>query len=307
MSENWPPALLAHLSEPVVTVCTLIRFELQNGQVFGLAQLDRDVEVDGVTYRAATGADRSLIATDTGLSVDNAEAYALLATDVPGITLEMVQVGEMDNAQWEMLLVNYEDLSMGYAVLDGGDVGRVTVKNNMVYMPELLSRVMRLRQAIGGVWSRACRAIFGTPPNSQTGCGVNADALWVAATVTAIADEPDRVFACDALALDPVPIPGRVRFTSGRNAGPRLYQIEAYSPVSGTVALLEPLPYPAQEDDELELRVDCPKTPAACKFFGNWPNYKGEPLIPVGDGLATLQPGADLPTFSGSEVIDDDL
>ena len=301
-----PPALQAHLDQPVTTTCLLLLIRLADGREFGLTTLDRDVIYQGVTYSAARGFDPSIIATDTSLSVDNAEGYALLAGDVPGITIEMVETGQMDNATWQQLVVNWSDLSMGHATIDAGDVGKVTTKDGMVYMPELLSYVMRLRQAIGGVWSRTCRATFGSPANSQTGCGVDADALWVSGEVTALDDEPRRVFAGSTTGMDPAPIPGRVRITSGRNAGSRLYQVEAYSAVSGTIGLLEPLPFPLEVGDGYEIRIDCPKTPDACRAFNNYLNYKGEPGIPVGDGIEMLTPGADLPGgFSGSEVIDD--
>ena len=100
MSRNVPPALLAHLQQSVTTTCRLLRITLNDGRVFGMTTLDREVEYLGVTYSAVNGFDPSITATDTGLSVDNAEAYALLSADVPGITVEMVAAGELDDAQW---------------------------------------------------------------------------------------------------------------------------------------------------------------------------------------------------------------
>ena len=143
MSRNIPPALLAHLQQNVTTTCRLLRITLNDGRVFGLTTLDREVEYLGVTYSAVNGFDPSITATDTGLSVDNAEAYALLSADVPGITVEMVAAGELDDAQWQMMLINWADLSMGHMIIDAGDVGEVNTEDGVVFMPELLSYAMR--------------------------------------------------------------------------------------------------------------------------------------------------------------------
>ncbi len=251
--------------------------------------------------------DTSVIATDSGLSVDNGEGYALLSADVPGITVSMALAGQFDDAQWELLLINYRDHSMGHIVLDAGDVGEVRVANDAVFMPELLSYVMRLRQAIGTVWSIRCRGIFGTPRNSPTGCGVNAELLWMSGTVTAMSDEPRRVFASsDMTGLAPVPCarqgcagPAARTPASGCTDG------QAYGPGTGTIALLEPVPFDIEAGHTSTCARDCAKNPTACAAYGNYVNYNGEPLIPVGDGAEVLTPGSQTPGgFMGSEVVE---
>lgn len=305
MSRAISPALRAHLAGPVTTTCRLLRIVLKDGRAFGMSTLDQDVEYQGVTYSATNGFDSSVIATDSGLSVDNAEGYALLSADVPGIDAEMVAAGELDDAQWEMLLVNYRDLSMGHVILDAGDLGEVNAHDGVVFVPELLSYAMRLRQPIGHFYSKTCRAVFGSPASGQTGCGVDAEPLWQAGIVTGVHDEPTRIFADTNLVLDPIPTTARVQWTSGPNAGSRLYQVENYSEESGTIALVEPAPFPIAPGHEFRIRPDCDKRPATCHAYGNWLNYKGESLIPVGDGMEVLTPNASTPGgFMGSEILD---
>lgn len=300
-----PPALKAHLQQPVTTTCRLLKLILRDGQVFGLTTLDRNVDYDGVVYVAMNGFDPSVIATDTGLSVDNGEVTALLAADVPGVTLEMALAGELDDAQWELRLINWADLSMGHMVIDAGDIGEVTTVGESIYIPELLSYAMRLKQAIGHVWSRRCRATFGTPAGSQTGCGVNAESMWKAGTVTGVGAEPRAVFADTGLVISPEPVPGRLRWLSGPNKSTRLYQVEGYSAVSGTIALLEPVPFVIAAGHQYEIRRDCNKSPSFCTAYGNYINYKGEPYIPVGDGLETMTPSAQVfGGLSGSAIVD---
>lgn len=305
---NWPAALIAHLQQPVTTTCRLLRIELYDGRVYGLTTLDRDVTYQEQTYSATNGLDPSVIATDSGLSVDNGEGFSLLATSPgSGITLEMIRAGELDDASWRMMVVNWDDLTMGHGVLDAGDVGNVTAKQRQAYTIELLSYAMRLRQPIGGLDSRTCRATFGNPALGQLGCGINAEALWMTGTVTGVSTaEPRRVFADSGLLISPQPIPGRIQWLTGKNSSRnRVYQIEAYGSASGTVAMIEPAPYDIEQGDTFRVRKDCAKTMEACKGYANLLNFKGEPYIPVGDGLETATPGAQIPGgVLGSEVID---
>lgn len=302
-----PPALLAHLQGSVTTTCRLLKITLSDGRQFGLATLDRDVAYSGVTYSALNGFDQSIIASDTGLSVDNAEATALVSATVDGITAETAKRGELDGATWELYLVNWADLSMGHAIIDAGDIGEVRVVDDAVYIPELLSFAMRLKQAIGHVWSRRCRADFGSPAMGQTGCGVDVDAMWMTGTVTGVdADDPFRVFADSGLTgLDPEPAPGRIRWVTGKNTSTRLSLIEAYGEASGTFAMFEPVLFPIEVGDTFMVREDCNKSPSDCIRYGNFLNFKGEPFIPVGDGLETMTPSAQVfGGLSGSEIVD---
>lgn len=302
-----PPALLAHLRSGLTTTCRLLRITLQDGRVFGMCSLDQPVTYEGTRYSALYGFDYSIIATDTGLSVDNGEARTLLAEAQGGITYEMAVAGELDNATWEMLLINYMDHSQGHVVLDAGDIGEVKTVDGMIMTPELLSFTMRLRQAIGDVWSHRCRAVFGSDPNDQRGCGVDASGMWVSAVVTQVdPDDAFRIFAASDLIGTPLRLfPGRVRWTGGRNASSRLAQVEAFSNVSGTVALFEATGFQIEIGDTLEIRDDCNKSPSDCLAYANFINYKGEPYIPVGDGLETMTPSAQVfGGLSGSEIVD---
>lgn len=300
-----PPGLLAALQSPTPAPARLLLITLESGERFGLTTLDVDVQYQGVTYSATQGFDASVIATDIGLDVDNGEATSLLTAAAPGITAERVARGDLDGAQWEMRLIDWRDPSLGHVVLDAGDVGRVRVVDGMVYIPELLSYTIRLRQPIGGSWSRRCRAEFGTPAAGQNGCGVDASTLWSEATVTGVdADDPLRVFSCTGLIGAEYPT-AVVQWLTGANAGSRVHRAEAFGGVSGTVALFEALVFPVQVGDTLRIRRDCNKSPADCIHFGNFVNYKGEPYIPVGDGLDTMAPSAQVfGGVSGSGIAD---
>lgn len=284
-----PDRLAEHLKQDATTTCKLLQIETISGRIIGVTTLDQDVLYDGVLYRSATGLDQSVIATDTGLSVDNAEGFSLAATDDSlGLTVQSVDAGELDDAKWRLMLVNYRDLSMGHVMLDAGDTGDVTVDSSQSVTIELLSFVMRLRQKIGTLDSRTCRAVFGNPANGQLGCGIDADAMWVSATVTGVdPDDNRRLFSASGLVVSGDIVPGRVRWDTGDNATRnRLYQLEDYLDDSKTIGLLEPTPYEIKVGDEFSVRADCDKLKATCKdVYSNLLNFKGEPYIPTGDGV----------------------
>lgn len=307
MTRTVPALLLAHLQQNSTTTCRLLKVRLRSGVVYGITTLDRNVEyddgtVDGViTYVATNGFDPSALAADVGFSVDNSEGYALISEDIPGVTVEMVQAGELDDAHWVCYLVNFEDLTMGHTILDAGDLGDVQTRFGMVWIPELLSYMTRLRQPVGHVWSTTCRAVFGSPADSQTGCGVDLGPLWAEGTVTAVGAETNRVFTGTVLAADSpgiTPVPGRVQWLYGNNAG----QEFAVEEVDGLeISLLETTGYPIEIGDEYRIRPDCRKRylEDCIGIYDNGPNFKGEPLIPVGDASQVQTPGAQLPGGGG--------
>lgn len=302
-----PAPLQAHLDTVDTTTTRLLKIILKSGATYGLAMLDRNVsyddgEYDGeVEYIATNGFDASTLSADLGYAVDNAEGYALVSDLVPGITTAMAEAGELDDATWVCYLVNYEDLSQGHVVLDAGDLGEVRTKHGMIWIPELLSYAMRLRQPIGGVWSRTCRAIFGSPANSQTGCGVDLTPLWVNGEVQTVGAESDRVFEGDTV-LDSssgvTPEPGRVQWLTGVNAG-REYAVEEID--GDQVTLSEPTLYAIQVGDTYRIRPDCKKhyVRDCIGVWDNGINFKGEPYIPVGDAASVQIPGAQQPVSGG--------
>lgn len=307
-----PAPLQAHLNQASTSTTRLIKITLKNGDIYGLAMLDRDVVYDDgdgeLVYSATNGFDPSTLSSDIAFAVDNSEAMALLERSSGGITLEMIEAGEVDDAEWICYLVNWQDLSMGHAILDAGDVGPVRDKHSMLWLLELLSYAMRLRQPVGSVDSRTCRAEFGTPADSQTGCGIDLTPLWVYGEVVSVGAETNRVFTGSGVndsGQDIVPFPGRVQWLTGANAG-REFGVEDLDDI--TVTLGETTGYAIQVGDEYRIRPHCGLryTEDCIGVWGNGINFKGEPYIPVGDGVAAQTPGAQVGGIGGTPVDEDD-
>lgn len=302
MSRTIPLLLQSNLDQPVQTTTRCVRFRLRDGSVLGFTMLDRSVTYDhgdgfGPTeYSASQGIDPSVIESDLSYSVANAEGRILVNTTLQGLTPEMIDAGALDDGQWDCFVLDFMNPATGSAMLlDAGDIGEVRVEDEMVIIPEMLSYAMRLRQVIGTVWQRPCRAIFGSPANSQTGCGVDAEALWNDGEVQSVGAESDRTFTGDISAF----FPGRLEFTSGQNVG-RRYALEVADDM--TIVLAETTPFPIEAGDTYRHRQDCTKLKTGllgCDGYGNWPNFKGEWTIPVGDGVAGSVPGGNLPGGGG--------
>lgn len=308
MTRRISPEFYEHLQGSVTTICELVRFRLEDGRIFGISGLDRDVFWDNMWWRSLSGLNSKDISTDSGLSVDNSEVSLLLhAMYQDGLTFEEVEAGVLDNGTYEFFLINYEDTEQNLR-LDAGDIGEVKVRSINDIEVELLSHAVRLREGYGTVTSVRCRAIFGTYPNSQTGCGVNADVMWKDGVITGIGgDEGDNtVFADSNIPLKEESNTYRLKFTSGRNSSPRLYQVEGYSLISGTIVLVEPARFPLEIGDTFMIRPDCNKLPSDCNKYNNIINYKGEPFIPVADGLEGITPNAQLSggVTGGAEIED---
>jgi uncharacterized phage protein (TIGR02218 family) len=297
-----PAQLLLHLQRSDTTTCLLLKITTSAGDHFGLTTLDMDIEYDDgegvITYVATEGFNPSTFSTSTGLSVDNAEGYALIS-QATGITEQMVVAGDLDDATWRCYLINFNDLSMGHLLLDDGDIGDVSVRHGILWIPELISSGMRLKQPIGGVWSLRCRAIFGSDADSQTGCGVDVTSLWVTGAVQSVGAENNRIFTGDNItgSGQPVPFPGRIQFLTGDNAG-REYATESVT--SLTVTLSETTPYPIEAGDTYRIRPDCGKRFAedCIAIWDNGVNFKGEPHTPIGDAAAASTPAAQTPRGS---------
>lgn len=310
-----PVALQEHLDQPATTTTRLLKVTLRSGFSYGLAMLDQNVRYDDgdgeIEYIATNGFDPSTLSADIGFSVDNAEGYALISQGVDGVTADMVERGELDDAQWIMYLVNFQDMQPDgsltprrHVIVDAGDLGEVRVRYGMIWIPEFLSYVTRLKQAIGSVWSRRCRAIFGSPANSQTGCGVNLAPLWVMGEVVSVGAESNRVFTGTVLTSGIEPFPGRVQWLTGDNAGREF----ATEQIDGDECTLnETTAYAIQVGDEYRIRPDCAKRyhEDCIAKWSNGPNFKGEPHIPVGDATQLQTPGAQMPNQGGWDGGDD--
>jgi hypothetical protein len=100
-------ALAQHLAGEVTTLATCWKITRRDGVVLGFTDHVRDLEVDGVTYGAASGYTRTAIRSTADLAVDNLDVESVFADD--GITEVDLRTGRYDFAEVRMFLIDYQE------------------------------------------------------------------------------------------------------------------------------------------------------------------------------------------------------
>lgn len=124
--------------------------------------------------------------------------------------------------------------------------------------------------------------------SSRYPCNFDVSTLWSSGTVESVGIDNTQEFATSGLTVPYGGAPGLVQWLTGANAG-RSDETETFDQLVGpgavpqTIGLTFGASYPIQVGDTFRYRDDCPKTPEACKARNNFPNYRGEPTIPVSD------------------------
>lgn len=307
--------LQAHLNGSATTTTLLLRIDpvTPGYPSIGATLLDRDVVYDDgdgeVTYKATIGMVPANIVSSASMEVGNTEIQHLLPeTDLP-ISEADISAGVYDFASYTLMLVNYEDLSMGHVIMPSGhgQLGQMRQENGLSFWSELTALVKLLKQSIVEKDSLTCRAIFGSQPlgsgaviEQRFPCGKDVTALWLPGAVTSVGLETNRAFTASALgAAADVYVPGMLKWITGANAG-RTYEVESQT-AGGLIGLTFETMFPIEAGDTFQIRPDCTKWKEGnngCKFhFGTeWVlHYRGEPLIPVADADQINAPGASMP------------
>ena len=268
-------ALAQHLAGEVTTLATCWKITRRDGVVLGFTDHVRDLEVDGVTYRAASGYTRTAIRNTADLAVDNLDVESVFADD--GITEEDLRAGRYDFAEVRMFLVNHQDLGQGILKLRRGWLGEVTIRGGL-YVAELRGMTQKLQMTVGEVYAPECAADLG-----DARCGVDLAALEESGTVTAVASA--TTFEASLAETTGWYDGGELTWTDGANAG-QTVAVRSWGAAAGTLTLFLPALYPIQTGDAFTVRPGCNKTFATCQAkFGNAANFRGFPHVPGNDQL----------------------
>lgn len=321
MGRQIPTLLANDLATDATTTCVLIRIDPVRGNYpsYGITSLDRPVTYQGLEYSAAIGAQPTAMQGNSDLSVDNGEADSLMPEfDVP-ISEADIRAGAYDFARFTAYLVNYQNLSAGAIVLRQGTLGRVTIDaSGLSFVNEMRGLSAELKQSLCQKDSLTCRATFGSQPEGDSSgaptekfpCGVDAEALLVNGTVTAVGLENTLTFTIGGFAMAADALnPGIVFWQTGLNAG-LSHEIDTNT-AGGIITLAHETDWPIQIGDTLRYRVDCNKQArdtvkgckAAIRWGTAWPlHFRGEPDIPIGDAGAMETPGASSAPGSGGST-----
>jgi uncharacterized phage protein (TIGR02218 family) len=264
-----------HIHQEVTTLATLWKATRKDGAVYGFTDHDVDIVYNAIRYLASSGFNKMNMNDKAQLDISNMQIDGILSSDL--ITDNDIRARLWDDAQLEIRVVNWRDLTMLDIQLGAGSWGPVTINENG-YSVEFKGLSDRLTRNEGDVYQPHCRVDLGSIP-----CGVQIDLYRVAGTVSAFGDG-FRTFGFTGSITDFYD-GGLVTFLGGNNAGSS-EEIQHVDIVAGTITLFERMPLRIQVGDSFQAEPGCDKLFSTCKDkFNNAVNFRGEFDVPGPDHL----------------------
>lgn len=267
-------ALSEHLSEDVTSLATCWRLTRRDGVLIALTSHDRDIVVDGITYRADGGLSATAMRATADLAIDNMEIEGVLASaDLSELDL---LDGRFDGARVEVFFVNWQAPQDGKLVIQTGTLGRITQKDG-VFQADMRGLTDALSRKMTESYSSGCRAELGDRRCKRS---LN-DFRKMAEVISVSGDNQFR----------PSPLVeaarfydfGKIRWHLGANSG-LVSEIRRYQ--AGTLQLFQAPPAPITPGDVFTITAGCDKTLGTCRDkFDNVENFRGDPFVPGVDAL----------------------
>jgi uncharacterized phage protein (TIGR02218 family) len=275
--QKIPTALQAKLDAGVTTLCRCWLITRSDGIVQGFTDHDEDVAQGAVTCRAGTGLSASEVTQKLGLAVGSSEMSGALSDET--LNEADLAAGRYDGAQIALWLVDWSEPALS-VLLARGSLGEVR-REGAAFTAEMRGLSQRLTEVSGRLYTATCSADLG---DARCTVDLTAAAYRGSGTVTALG--ATSRFAAGGLDgfEDSWFTAGKVRFTSGANAG---LAVEVKSHRKGdTVALdlWQAMPEPIAVGDTFTVTAGCDKRFATCHDrFDNAVNFRGFPHIPGND------------------------
>lgn len=275
---DFSPAFAARLAAGVTTFCMAWRVSRADGVILGFTDHDRALAFDGTTFEPQSGAEGSALASSADLAVDNAAIEGLLSSE--RLSDADLLGGRFDGAVVEVFRVDWTDPS-ARALLKRMTVGEIR-REGARFVAELRGPAAALDRVVGRVYQRRCDAELG-----DARCGVDVDARARNGAVVAVLGEARfSVSGLESAAVDDF-AGGRLRWTSGANAG---LSAACVASTSDEIALRVAPGHAVAAGDAFRLYPGCDKSFATCRaVFANAVNFRGFPSMP-GDDAALGYP-----------------
>jgi uncharacterized phage protein (TIGR02218 family) len=277
--------LHAHLAGGLTTVARAWEVVRLDGVRLGFTDHDRDLNFDGLTFRADSGLTARALSQTTGLSVDNTEAMGALSASA--ISDEDVAAGRYDGAVVVAWLVNWADVD-SRRVMFRGAIGEVR-RAEGAFHAELRGLSEALNRPVGRVYQKPCTAVLG---DAACGFDLSANGYMLETTIGSV--EENRVFAPVGLsAFSPGWFQnGRLEVLTGAAQGlsSAIKRDSIRTEGSRTIQIWEPLRVTPVAGDQIRITAGCDKRFESCRLkFGNHLNFRGFPDLPEEDWI-TVHP-----------------
>lgn len=278
-----PSALQTKLDSGVTTLAQCWKLARRDGVTQGFTDHDRDLVVDGVTFRAGTGFTASEATSRFDLSVDGAEISGALDDD-NALTEADLSAGRYDAAAVETWLVDWSEPALKVLTARGtlGEVRRA----GAAFTAELRGLADLLSQESGRLYTAKCNADLG-----DARCKVDLADAALRGNGTVAAVTGASMFTAAGLDAHATALfsAGRLVWSSGANAGLAM-EIKEHRVVLGHVrlSLWQAMAEPIAVGDGFTVSAGCDKRFATCRDrFANADNFRGFPHIPGNDFLVS--------------------
>lgn len=265
------PTLQAHLNGELTTLAYLVKITRTDGVVKGFTSFDRNLIVDGVTYKADGAMTPSALQSTSGLATDNLEITGILNSS--DITESDIEAGFYDHARVDVYVCNWADLTQGTLQLRRGWIGQI-LESSGHYVAEMRGLHDLLQRPVGAYYTPECRYDLG-----DSSCTVNVTALTVTGVVTAVTDKETFVDSSRTEA-DGLFNYGKLTWTSGANTGQAM-EVKNWDGAGLVFTLWLPMPKAIQVGDAYTVVQGCDKRFTTCGTkFSNAVNFGGFPYVP---------------------------
>ena len=257
-------------------LATLWEVERKDGLVLRFTDHNRALLFEGNTYRPTGGASPSARQRKADVAQDNMEIIGVIDSEV--ITENDLAAGRYTGATIRELVVDWRFPSCGAISETLYEIASITFDGTQ-WNASIAGLTHRLRQLVGGAYSRLCRHDLGNAV-----CRVDLGALEVSGEVDAVT--LDKVsFETDLTEANAYFEYGTLTWTSGLNDG-IVSEVKTYLNASGVVELALETPYAIQVGDTFTAVPGCDKNVSTCRDkFDNVVNFGGFPQIPGTDRL----------------------
>lgn len=282
-----PPGI-PWMQTDVTTIAWCWKLTLQDGEVMGFTNHDRDLVINNITYEASSGFEPTAVDTTNDMATDNLDVTGMLDSD--RIKTTDIANGRFDFAEVEIFLCNWAKVTDPVLFLRRGTIGRISHGKNG-FQAEVRGLLEAYQQAAGLAYQKQCRAQFG---DSQ--CDLNKAAYTFTGTVTSISQ--DGSFSTNLTQEDDYFSYGVIRFD---RTGEEM-EVKKYSQAGGSISLFLPV-LSFAVGDTFSVSAGCDGNFSTCKTrFSNVFNFRGEPFIPGNDLMASYPGKQDSATVPESQA-----
>lgn len=274
--------LFTHLKTGATTTCRAWSVTRKDGQRFGFTDHDRDLAIDGITFKASSGMSAGALQQSTGLSVDNTEVVGALSdTSISEVDLAG---GRFDAAEVITYLVNWTDVAQR-SIRFRGHFGEIR-RSQGAFTVELRGLTEALNVSSGRVYQPTCPAVLGDP-KCQFDLGQSGFSVETVVKSTGSASEyfipsqpglPNRWFER-----------GRIRVLTGNAAGCQgIVKFDTEVDGGRRIELWVDFDLDLGAGDEVRLEAGCDKLAGTCRDkFDNFLNFRGFPHVPSADWVTS--------------------